>query len=54
MNKWQEKKGRCEEKKVLEMKRIKRNQNQELSGDPLVRAPRFPCKVHGFDPWLGN
>ena len=24
MNKWQEKKGRCEEKQVLEMKRIKR------------------------------
>lgn len=27
---------------------------REFPGDPVVRAPRFHCRGHRFQPWLGN
>ena len=27
---------------------------RDFLGDPVVRASRFHCRRHGFDPWSGN
>ena len=29
-------------------------QDGEFPGGPVVRALRFHCRGHGFDPWSGN
>ena len=26
----------------------------DFPGGPEVKTPRFHCRGHGFDPWLGN
>ena len=26
----------------------------DFPGGPAVKTPRFYCRWHGFDPWLGN
>ena len=26
----------------------------DFPGGPVVETPRFLCRGHGFDPWLGN
>ena len=30
------------------------NEAGGFPGSPVVRAPRFHCWGHGFDPWSGN
>ena len=27
---------------------------QKITGSAVVKASCFPCKGHGFEPWLGN
>ena len=26
----------------------------EFPGSPVLKAPHFHCRGHGFDPWSGN
>ena len=33
---------------------VKTPKRREFPGGPVVRALRFHCRGHGFDPWLGN
>ena len=31
-----------------------KKKNGDFPGGPVVKTPHFPCRDHGFDPWLGS
>ena len=34
--------------------KVKQTLTGDFPGSPVVKTPRFHCREHGFDPWLGN
>ena len=53
MKRWGEGKHLNEEK-WEGRKDVWRMGDRDFSGGPEVKTPRFHCRWHGFNPWLGN
>ena len=33
---------------------VQNGQKRDFPGGPVVKAPPFHCRGHGFDPWCGD